>query len=412
METQFDAIARTVRLRQHRALSAKLRACGECNVFLLGGQPWFESWSPREVAMLRIPSSKPGDILSNIMFIILIYKIYRFSISSMNLNQLKTLMLIAELGSLSKVADRIQIAQPALSRQMRLLQEEVGVPLLARHRLGLRLTEAGEEMVKRLSSLIRQLDQTIDDVRAFSGKAYGRVVLGIVPTASYVLAGKLACRVAAKYPDISLRIVEAYSAHLVDWLQRGEIDAAIMYGSELHLKIEPLLRDELVLVGPTDSDLKAGTPVPVATLAKRFLVLPSRPHGLRLVVESAAAKARIKLTVRFEADSFRVLTDLVANGLGYTVLPLSAISREVTAGLLNYAPLIQPTVTRQLVLGLPDGVASRATQTVIGLVREEISALARAGAWPATLQFRAEQTIRPVGRPTTGSGRRRVRARR
>ncbi len=89
----------------------------------------------------------------------------------MNLQQLKTFVLIGELGSLSKVSDRIRIAQPALSRQMRLLQEEVGVPLLARHRLGLRLTEAGEEMLRRVSGVIRQLDQAFEDVRTLSGAA-------------------------------------------------------------------------------------------------------------------------------------------------------------------------------------------------------------------------------------------------
>ncbi len=320
----------------------------------------------------------------------------------MNLQQLRTLILISELGSLSKVADRIQIAQPALSRQMRLLQEEIGVPLLARHRLGLRLTEAGEEMVMRVSGMIRQLDQAVEDVRALSGAAHGRVALGIVPTASYVLAGVLASKVAAKYPGISLRIVEAYSAHLVEWLQRGEIDAAIMYGSDLHLKTEPLLVDELVLVGPANSDLKATTLVAVATLAKLPLVLPSRPHGLRLIVENAAAKARVKLAVRFEADSFRVLNDLVARGLGYTVLPLSAISRELQARLLKFAPLIQPPVTRQLVLGLPEGLASRATQTVIALAREEISALAHSGAWRAKLLFRVDNTVRRTKSSKTG----------
>jgi LysR family nitrogen assimilation transcriptional regulator len=318
----------------------------------------------------------------------------------MNLQQLKTLVLIAELGSLSKVSDRIRIAQPALSRQMKLLQEEIGVPLLARHRLGLRLTEAGEEMVKRLSGMIRQLDQAVDDVRALTGATHGRVAFGIVPTASYVLAGELAYRVGTQFPGIALRIVEGYSAHLIEWVQRGEIDAAVMYGpdADLHLNTEPLLLDELVLVGPPDSDLTPKRPVTVAALAHLPLVLPSRPHGLRLLADSAASKAKVKLTVRFEADSFRVLNDLVAKGLGFTVLPLAAISRELKARRLKFAPLIQPTVTRQLVLGLPDRVASRATQTVISLAREEIRKLVRCGDWPAKLLFREQHMTRPSNR--------------
>ena len=125
----------------------------------------------------------------------------------MNLQQLKTFVRIAELGSLSKASDRMRIAQPALSRQMKLLQEELGVSLFERHRRGMRITQAGEELLMRVSGLTRQLDQAFADVRSLSKTATGQVALGFVPTASYVLAGRLACRVAAEYPGISLRIV-------------------------------------------------------------------------------------------------------------------------------------------------------------------------------------------------------------
>jgi LysR family nitrogen assimilation transcriptional regulator len=225
----------------------------------------------------------------------------------MNLQQLKTFVLIAE-GSLKQsLRSHPHRTACAFSRQMRLLQEEVGVPLLARHRRGLQLTEAGEVMLKRLSRVVRQLDQAFEDVRTLSGAARGRVAFGIVPTASYVLAGQLACQVAAKFLGISLHIVEADSVHLIEWLQRGEIDVAIMCGSDadFHLKTEPLLLDELVLVGPPHRDLRRGVPVTVAALSALPLVLPSRPSGLRLIVEGAAAKAKVKLAVRFEADSFR-----------------------------------------------------------------------------------------------------------
>jgi LysR family nitrogen assimilation transcriptional regulator len=309
----------------------------------------------------------------------------------MNLQQLKTFVLIAELGSLSRVSDRIRVAQPALSRQMRLLQEEVGVSLLTRHRHGLRLTEEGTELMSRISGVLRQLDQAFEDVRTLSRTTRGSVSLGIVPTASYVLAGKLASEVAAKFPGISLRIVEAYSAPLIEWLQRGEIDVAIMYGSDadLHLKTEALLSDRLVLVGPSDSNLKPELPVAVAAISRLPLVLPSRPNGLRLLVERAASKAKVKLAVRFEADSFRVLIDLVEKGLGFTLLPLSAISHEREAGRLKFAPIVTPSITRRLVLGMPaDGITSRATKTVIALARQAIEDLARSDAWPAKLLFR------------------------
>jgi LysR family nitrogen assimilation transcriptional regulator len=307
----------------------------------------------------------------------------------MNLQHLKTFIRIAELGSLSKASDRMRIAQPALSRQMKLLQEEIGVPLFERHRRGMRLTQAGEELLQRVSGLTRQLDQAYADVRSLSGATSGHVAFGIVPTVSDLLAGRLVRRVADEFPGISVRIVEGYGGHLLEWLQKGEIDVAIMYGpqSSLHIKATELMIEELVLVGPPDSDLDPASPVSVAAFAKLPLVLPSRPHGLRMLVEGAALRAKSKIDVRYEADSFRVLKNLVEQGLGYTALPLSAIAYEARQGRLKHSPLVQPKVTRELILGIPDGVVSHATRAVIELAQQEIAGLVRGGDWQARLQF-------------------------
>jgi DNA-binding transcriptional LysR family regulator len=306
-----------------------------------------------------------------------------------NLQHLKTFIRIAELGSLSKASDRMRIAQPALSRQMKLLQEEIGIPLFERHRRGMRVTQAGEDLLQRVSGLIRQLDQVYADVRSSSGATSGHVAFGIVPTVSDVLAARLVGRVAADFPGISLRIVEGYAGHLLEWLQKGEIDVAIMYGPQanLHIKSYELVTEDLVLVGPSDGDIGPANPVSVAAFARMPLVLPSRPHGLRVLLEGAALKAKTKLDVRFEADSFRVLKDLVEKGLGYTALPLSAVALEVKQGRLRYAPLAQPKVTRELILGIPDGLVSHATRKTIDLARQEIATLVRSGDWQAKLQF-------------------------
>lgn len=316
----------------------------------------------------------------------------------MDLQRLKTFLKIAELGSLSKASDRLRIAQPALSRQVRLLEDEIGAPLFTRHRRGMELTPAGEELALRVSGLLRQLDQAIEEVRSLSGAGGGQVSFGIVPTVSYILAGRLAVRVAKEAPEISLRIVEGYAVHLIEWLQRGEIDIAIFYGpdADFHMNVEELMLEELVVVGPPDSDLDPSKSLAFADFAKLPLVLPSRPNGLRLVVENAAIKAKAQIEVRFEADSFRVLKDLVENGLGYTALPFSSISREHKEGRLKYAPLAHPKVTRQLILGLPtDFEPSRAARTVVRLARSEIADLVGSGEWQAYLQFAPDGETRP-----------------
>jgi len=308
----------------------------------------------------------------------------------MDFKRLVNFVRVAEAGSVSRAADRMRIAQPALSRQMQLLEEEMGVRLFERHRRGMALTEAGEELRTRLTGPLRQIEQVFEDVRTLSRAVGGNIAFGMPPTTSYVLAGPLARSVVAHAPNVSLRVVEGYGAHLIDWLQRGEIDAALLYGpaSDLQLKAEELLVEEIMLVGPPDSDLRPETPVSFAELSKLPLVLPSHPHGLRIVVDNAAARARVPIDVRFQADSFLLMKELVESGLGYTCLPLSAFSREAEAGRLRHATLENPRVTRQLVLATqPGNAATRATSVLGTLVRQEIAALVAAGRWKAHLMY-------------------------
>lgn len=302
----------------------------------------------------------------------------------MDLKRLRIFMLVAETGSLSKASDRLRLAQPALSRQIKLLEIEIGRALFIRFGRGMQLTEAGQELLKRVSGLVHQLESSVADVRSLSTEPVGHVALGMMPTISYLLAGPVAYRVAKELPGVSLRIVEGYTGHLIDWLHRGEVDISLLYGpgAGLHMRVTELFFEELVLLGPLDSGLKSDKPVPVAQLGKLKLVLPSRRHGLRSVVEAAADKARIKLDVQFEADSFGVLKDLVEKGLGFTVLPLSAVHRAGELSRFKFSRLVRPKVTRQIVLGLPSSRSdTRATSAVASLVLDEIAAMVRSGTW-------------------------------
>lgn len=304
----------------------------------------------------------------------------------MDLKHLRTFISVAEIGSLSRASDRLRRAQPALSRQIKILEDTVGFPLFVRHSRGMTLTEQGKELFDRLGGLVRQMERSIEDVRSLSSTVNGQVALGLMPSVSYVLSGRIARRVASELPGVSLRIVEGYAGHLVEWLQRGEIDATLLYGpaADFHLRIHDLLYEELVLVGPGDSDLDPKRKVTFATLSRHQLILPSRPHGLRRVVDSAAGKAKVELNIRFEADSFRVLKDMVVSGLGFTILPRSAIADERKDGVLRLAPLHRPQLTRQIVLALPsERVDTRASGAVVNIVLREIAGMVKAGQWQA-----------------------------
>ena len=302
----------------------------------------------------------------------------------MDLRRLRSFREVAEAGSLSRASDRLRLAQPALSRQVALLEAEIGLPLFTRHGRGMTLTEAGEVLLARVAGPMRQLEQAVEEVRALSGTVAGQVALGMMPTVAAVLAGSLARRVAERHAAVSLRIVEGYTGHLVEWVKRGATDATLLYGpsADLHLPVEPHFVEELVLAGPPGDALLRDGAVSLSALADRPLVLPSRPHGLRAVVEAAAARAGVRLEIRHEADSFAVLKDLVEAGLGLSLIPRSSIAREVRDGRIAIAALRRPGVRREVALATPPGRApGRATRAVLDLLRAEVAARAAAGDW-------------------------------
>jgi LysR family nitrogen assimilation transcriptional regulator len=306
----------------------------------------------------------------------------------MDIRQLRTFSCVAELGSLSKASDTLRVAQPALSRQIKLLEHELRAELFTRNGRGMVLTDAGRLLLARTAGIVRQIDQVRDEIQSAGGPPSGRVVLGLVPTVSCVISARLARRTVDKYPGISLCIVESYSGHLMEWLHRGEMDLALIYGpsTDLHLTVQSLGRDPIVAVGPRGSGLAQRKQVDIGWLLKQRLVLPSHSHGLRALIEQAAAKKKLKLDVKLEADSFRVLTSLVEEGLGYSLLPPSSVRNEVADGRLEAAAIAKPAPMRELTLASPiDHPGSTAITLVSELLRDELVACREEGLWDIRL---------------------------
>lgn len=307
----------------------------------------------------------------------------------MDFKRLGYFVQVAELGSLSRTSERLRIAQPSLSRQMRLLEEELGATLFRRGPRGMHLTDAGQLLYKRTAGPMRDIGRAIYEVRSLPTEAGGSVVIGLPPTLIQLLAGPLARRVAAYAPNISLRIVDSYTGHLLQWMRDGELDVAILYGpTPAGVNAAKLLEDEMMLVGPANSPIAGEGAIDVQRLEGLPMILPSSMHGLRILVEAAAEKAGIRLDVHTQADSFHVTKELVESGLGYTVLPLCAFKREAAAGRLTFARFRKPQVTRQLFVALkPAAEYPRATLQVEGLVRQEVAELVGDGSWPSATVF-------------------------
>lgn len=304
----------------------------------------------------------------------------------MDLKQLRTFVEVSETGSLGRASDKLRIAQSALSRQIALMEAELGFELFVRHGRGMRLTEAGEKLAARMKGLLQELENAIEDARSQGGVIRGQVSIGLMPTTSVILARRLAMRVTQELPALRLRIVEGYAGHLVDWVQRGEIDMTLLYGPETdyHLLTTPLLYEELVVVGKAQSALRPGHPISMADLAKLPLVAPSRPHGLRLLVESAADKRGLELNISIEADSYRVILDLVEAGVGYAVLPPSSLQSELRNGALIQCPIEGAPIRREIILACqPIRSEAKAIRAVTDLLVDEVARMVADGSWPA-----------------------------
>lgn len=306
----------------------------------------------------------------------------------MDLRQISTFLQVAELGSLSKAAERLRIAQPALSRQMRLLEQELGVALFTRHGRGMLLTPPGERLRARAGAILREIDDTRAELTAEAGAVRGRVVVGMPPTVGGVVATRLVERFLDLYPEVTLRVVLAFSGFLLEWLHGGEADLAVVYGTTppVGVRLSPLLVEPLGFVTRAAAGPAPHHAISFAEAARARLILPGPQHGLRRLVEAAARDAGLSLCVAVEADDLHIQKDLVRRGRGATILPPAAVHAEVAAGALAAAPIVDPPLTRKLMLAEPLGRRpSNAALRCAAVLREEIAAMVAAGLWQGQL---------------------------
>jgi DNA-binding transcriptional LysR family regulator len=304
----------------------------------------------------------------------------------MELSQLRTLVHVADLGSLSKAADRLHVAQPALSRQVRMLEEELGFSLFTRHGRGMVLSEHGHEVLKHALRVLAEIDEIRATAAPADAPLTGEIAIGLPPTVADIVSVPLAAAFGKAHPKAKLRLVSAYSGYLLDWLHRGEVDLAVLYDPRMarSLRSRPLLLENLFLIGPPDAGFSTVRAAPFASLAGKRLLLPSMKHGLRTIVERCAAEAGITLDVGIEADSYATLKDLVRNGHGWTILPLAPIHSDIGSGELTGAPLIDPVPMRRLVLAFPadrsvSRLAAFAGQTIENIVKDRVERAVWAG---------------------------------
>jgi len=295
----------------------------------------------------------------------------------MEIKQLKYFLSVTELGSFSKAAVSLSVAQPVLSRQIRCLEDELGIELLYRNGRGIVVTDAGQILLNYARTIVdstRSIAMEIDSMRA---DPIGKVVIGLPPTASVMMTVPLVQRFRQIYPKVKLKVEVGYSGHVLEWLSTGRIDVAVLYNAPKTstLTTQPLLEEELLLIGPKDAPEKyRGPSVAASDIAGLPMILPSHPHGLRILVDTLLGSIGIQSDVVFEIDNLSACLELVERGLGYTILPFASVAAKVHAGELVATAMVEPRMTRQLVLATS---TQRPTTNVTRALARTVSQLAR-----------------------------------
>lgn len=301
----------------------------------------------------------------------------------MDLRALRYFVYVAEARSFSKAAVQLGIAQPALSRQIQKLEDELGLELILRAGRQLELTEAGLLLLERAHSLIRQVAQTADDVRAHGSRIRGTLTVGVSPTVSEAVGPGIVRQCAARHPEVRLTFVEGVSAFIFKRLIDQELTLCLMHNPPRHqgIEIEPLYAEPMYLVGPGRG--AAGHP-PVKegmALERMPLILPNRTHGLRMALERAVAEQGGRFDVAVQVDGYTTTKAFVAAGLGYTVLPLSSVRQEVERKQLSAVRLRKPKFIWTLSLAYrKDQRNARAVMALRDIIATEVKAMVDAGA--------------------------------
>lgn len=300
----------------------------------------------------------------------------------MTLVQLANFVRVLELQSVSKAAAVIRIAQPALSRQIRQLEQEFGSPLLVRHAWGVTPTAAGGVLLERARALLDQADGVRDAVHALASEPMGRVSVAVPSSLAVALLPPLAETLSRRFPKLRPHFSDDFSAALHARALRGELDLAVLYEDKAigPLDTVPLLAESLMLVGPPDQAIEESTTAEM--LAGLTLIAPARPNRLRLILEEAFAQRPAGAQPIIEVDSLPAIIRMVERGVGFTVLPFSAVGREVERGALRTWRLQFPELSRTLLLARPGGRQPTPAATVVEAeLRALVTALAKPMRW-------------------------------
>lgn len=289
----------------------------------------------------------------------------------MDLKQIEYFVRVAELGSFTRASAALDVAQPALSRQVRLLEVELRQSLLLRNGRGVTVTEAGKLLLEHGRGVLHQVQHAREELERLRGALVGRVALGLPPSLSKRLTVPLTRAYQARMPEASLSITEGLSATMQASLISGRLDIALLYNAAPSPGVDcsPLLEEELFLVRRREHK-RAARPITLRALADEPLVIPSRPNALRMLVEVELANIGRQPMIALEIDGVAAILDLVADGAGCAVLSINAVATSGKPRAFLAQPIVKPRLRSKLSLAVSSQRPATPTQqAMLELIR-------------------------------------------
>ncbi len=267
----------------------------------------------------------------------------------MDFRQLKYFVQIAESGNFSRAAEVLRVAQPSLSQQMRNLEDELGVELLARHARGVTPTELGRQLCDHARRILAEVDRAKEAVRSRSANPRGRISVGLPTSACRGLSLSLFAAMAARQPNITLHLVETMTGYLDEFIQAGRLDVALLYDHTAfeHVAWTEMMVEDLMLFVPPQSALTREAAIGFKSIFSLPLVLPGRPNVLRNVVEQLAARHDVACRA-VDCDSLPAIVQLIRQAGHVAIMPHFAFTEEIARGEVVAIPIVDPTPSWRL----------------------------------------------------------------
>lgn len=311
----------------------------------------------------------------------------------MDIRQFRYFVAVVEAESFSRAAQKLHVAQPALSLHVRNMEADLGTELLLRTPQGVVPTDAGRLLLERARDIIADFESAKQAVKEFAGDPAGEVQIGLPGTIAELLAVPLILRTRERYPRIRLKIAEAMSGFVLEWLQDGRIDLGVLYLPiyEHGLRSTPVATEQLYLFAPADfehGDLPTpGEPLEFPVIAELPVILPGPSHGLRTLIDSEMEKASAELSTVIDVNSYKAIKTLVLHGEGVSILPANAIGQEADEGIIKTWPINDPPFGRTVHLVQPfDKTLTSGATAVHQLCEETLHELRTLGLWRTSLE--------------------------